>query len=171
MDMLTAIRETHWIVKGRVAVKKILRSCVTCKRYKGKPVNMPHSPPLPQDRVSNQAPFSMTGVDFAGPLYVQVTGQSMKTYVCLFTCGSTRLELTQDLTADSFLLTFRRFAGRRGLPLKIMSDNVNTFKVSSQDVNKIKKSPQVKQYLTNRRVEWKFIVEKAPGGVGFGSDS
>jgi len=45
---------------------------------------------------------------------------------------------------DSFLLVFCRFAGRRGLPLKIMSDNAKTFKASSQDVNKIKKSPQVK---------------------------
>ena len=163
-DTLTAVRETHWIVKGRAAVKKVLRRCVTCKRYEGKAVTMPHSPQLPQDRVSSQAPFSMTGVDFAGPLYVQVTGQSIKTYVCLFTCGSTRalhLKLTQDLTADSFLLAFRRFAGRRGLPLKIMSDNGKTFKAASQVVTKIKQSTQVKQYLTNRRVEWDFIVEKA----------
>ena len=169
-DTLTAVRETHWIVKGRAAVKKVLRRCVTCKRYEGKPMTMPHSPQLPQDRVSSQAPFSMTGVDFAGPLYVQVAGQSVKTYVCLFTCGSTRalhLELTQDLTAESFLLAFRRFTGRRGLPLKIMSDNAKTFKASSQDVSKIKKSPQVKQYLTNRRVEWEFIVEKAPWWGGF----
>ena len=45
-----------------------------------------------------------------------------------------------------------------------MSDNAKTFKASSQDVNKIKKSPQVKQYLTNRRVEWEFIAEKAEWG-------
>ena len=89
----------------------------------------------------------------------------MKTNVCLFRCGSTQalhLELTQDLTADSFLLAFRRFAGRRGLPFKIMSDNAKTFKASSQEVTKIKQSPQTKQYLTNKRVEWDFIVEKAP---------
>ena len=112
----------------------------------------------------------MTGVDFAGPLYVQLAGQSVRTYVCLFTCGSTRaihLELTSDLTASSFLLAFRRFVSRRGLPFKMMSDNAKTFKSASQDITKIKKSPQVKQYLTNRRVEWDFIVEKAPWWGGF----
>ena len=133
-------------------------------------MTMPPSPQLPQDQFSSQAPFSMTGVDFAGPLYVQVTGQSAKTYVCLFTCGSTRaihLELTSDLTATSFLLAFRHFVSRRGLPLKMMSDNAKTFKSASQDITKIKQSPWVKQYLTNRRVEWDFIVEKAPWWGGF----
>ena len=50
---------------------------------------MPSSPQLPEDRVSSEAPFSMTGVDF-GPLYVQASKEPLKTYVCLFTCGSTR---------------------------------------------------------------------------------
>lgn len=67
-------------------------------------VTKPRSPQLPQDRVSSQTPFSMTGVDFAGPLYVQVTGQSMKTYVCMFTYGSTQ--------ALHLALTYVRCYGR-----------------------------------------------------------
>lgn len=43
-DTLTAIRETHWIINGRAAVKKTLRRCVICKRYEGKPLTMPCSP-------------------------------------------------------------------------------------------------------------------------------
>jgi len=33
-DTLTAIREIHWIVKGRAAVKKVLRRCVTLRDLK-----------------------------------------------------------------------------------------------------------------------------------------
>jgi len=101
---------------------------------------MPPSPQLPQDQVSSQAPFSMTGVDFAGPLYAKLAGQSVKTYICLLTRGSNRaihLELTSDLAASSFLLAFRRFVSRRGLPLTMMSDNAKTFKSVSQDITKI----------------------------------
>jgi len=82
---------------------------------------MPHSLQLQQDQVSSQSSFSMTGVDFAGLLYVQVAGHSVKMYVCPYTCGSTQtiyLELIQDFTADSFLLAFRCFAGRRRLPFQ-----------------------------------------------------
>ena len=112
----------------------------------------------------------MTGVDIAGPLYVQSPRESCKVYICLFTCGITRaihLELTEDFTATSFLRPFRRFTSRRGLPSMMMSDNAKTFKAASKEITNIKRSPQVKQYLINRKVDWEFIVEKAPWWGGF----
>ena len=86
----------------------------------------------------------MTGVDFAGPLYVKSSKGPLKTYVCLFTCGSTRaihLELSNDLTVTSFLLAFRRFTSRRGLPSKMMSDNAKTFKAAAKEITNIRQSP------------------------------
>ena len=71
-------------------------------------------------RVSDDPPFAHIGIDFAGPLYVKDKSSDLsKVYVCLFTCCSTRalhLELTNLLSAESFLLAFQRFVGRRGLP-------------------------------------------------------
>ena len=169
-ETLNAVQETHWIVRGRAAVKRVLCGCVICKRYKGRPVSMPSSPLLPEDRVSSEAPFSMTGVDFAWPLYVQSSKEPLKTYVCLFTCGRTHaihLELTNDLTTASFLLVFRRFTSRRGLPSKIMSDNAKTFKAAAKEITKIRQSSQVKQLLINKRVSWEYIAEKAPWWGGF----
>ena len=43
--------------------------------------------------MSDGPPFSNTGVDFAGPLYVREEGtadQQIKVYVCLYTFASTR---------------------------------------------------------------------------------
>ena len=122
-DTLNAVRETHWILWGREAVKKVSRKCVICKRYEGKSVSSPPLTQLPEERVGEYPPFANTGIDFAGPLYIKSDG---KVYVCLFTCGITRaihLELTTDLSASSFLQAFRCFVGRRGLPTKIISDN------------------------------------------------
>ena len=93
-----------------------------------------------------------------------------KAYVCLFTCSSTRavhLELTPDLSVSSFLLLFRRFASRRGLPVTLISDNAKTFKTSSKEILKIARSNEVIRFLGERRVTWKFIVEKAPWWGGF----
>ena len=146
-ETLNAVRETHWIVRGRATVKKVLRKCVICKRCEGRPLPMPPSPQLPEDSVSSQAPFSMTGVDFAGPLYVKSSKGPLKTYVCLFTCGSTHaihLELSNDLTVTSFLLAFRRFTSRRGLPSKMMSDNAKTFKAAAKEITNIRQSPRLK---------------------------
>ena len=142
-ETLAAVRETHWILRGREAVKRVLRICVVCRKFEGKPYPAPLPPDLPEERVSEGPPFANTGINFAGPLYVKSLSTDsqqtdrVKTYICLFTCASTRaihLELTETLSAQSFLQAFRRFVSRRGLPSTIMSDNAKTFKSASAEV-------------------------------------
>jgi len=64
-ETLALIRENFWVVKGREAVKKVLRKCVVCKRYEGKPYPTPMIADLPTEPVSTQPPFTHVGVDFA----------------------------------------------------------------------------------------------------------
>ena len=127
---LTNTRERFWIIKGRQAVKRVLKLCVTCRKLEGTPYRTPQVPDLPEFRVSEDPPFTYTGVDFAGPLYIKEekseNDENEKAYVCLFTCASTRavhLELVRTLTLESFLNAFRRFSSRRGLPARLISDN------------------------------------------------
>lgn len=171
-DTLISLRERYWILRGRQAVRSAVRRCVTCKRYEGQAYDTSEVPDLPSYRVSEDPPFSNTGLDFAGPLYVYDKGgpAKSKVYVCLFTCASTRgvhLELTRKLDVDNFLLALRRFAGRRGLPATIISDNAKTFKSSAREVAKIMRSSEVLRYLANNRTTWKFIIERAPWWGGF----
>ena len=51
-DTLITIRETSWIPRGREAVKRILRKCVTCKRVEGVPYTPLPAPDLLMERVS-----------------------------------------------------------------------------------------------------------------------
>ena len=48
-ETLALIRENFWVVKGREAVKKVLRKCVVCKRYEGKPYPTPMIADLPTE--------------------------------------------------------------------------------------------------------------------------
>ena len=172
-DTLVALCERYWILRGRQVVKAIVRSCVVCRKLEGLPYGSHPSPDLPACRVSDDPPFSHTGIDFAGPLYFSESTDekdTSKAYICLFTCASTRavhLELTRGMNVDSFLLAFRRFVGRRGLPATLLSDNAKTFKWSSKEIRGICRSPEVNHYLTNQRTSWKFIVPRAPWWGGF----
>jgi len=102
-DTLTALCERYWILRGRQVIKGILRSCVICKKLEGLPYCSQPFPDMPACRVSDDPPFTHMGLDFAGPLYIKDSkegGNSTKTYICLFTCASTRaihLELTHGL--------------------------------------------------------------------------
>ena len=127
---VTALRQKFWITSARRYVRSVLRSCVTCKRVCGKPYSTPDPPPLPKLRTQLAPPFTVTGVDFTGALYVRTKSGEEKAYICLFTCANTRaihLEVVSDLSEESFLQAFRRFVSRRSLPVTMISDNASTY--------------------------------------------
>ena len=170
---LTAMRKRFWIIPGRQTIKKIVRRCVRCRKVEGKRLSLPQQPDLPKERVSDDPPFMHTGVDFAGPLYTSekgANGEDAKAYVCSFMFASTRavhLELTKRLSSEAFMLAFRPFTSRRGLPVTLLSDNARTFKSASKDIVKISRAKEVTHYMANNGVTWKFIVERAAWWGGF----
>ena len=169
---LTELRSRYWIVQGRQLVKKLLYKCVTCRRFQGKPYCPPPAPPLPSFQVSESRPFSVTGVDFAGPLYVRdtIASTSRKVWICLYTCCVSRavhLDIVLDMTAQAFICSFKRFTSRRGFPVRILSDNAKTFKAAAKTLTKALEGPEAKHYFSDVNVRWSFNLEKAPwwGGV------
>ena len=170
-ETLTELRSKYWLVKGRSYTKKILRQCVLCRRIEGKPYSAPLPPPLPEFRVTREPPFTSTGIDFAGPLYVRTSNpkKSRKVWICLYTCCVIRavhLDLVPDLTTPSFLRSLKRFSARRGLPWSIISDNAKTFKAAANSIQTVLKN-EVRRHLSDLGVEWRINVEKAPwwGGI------
>ena len=57
--------------KGRQTIKKVLKKCVTCKRWQGAAYSKPKTAALPEFIAKEAAPFSRVGIDFAGPLFVK----------------------------------------------------------------------------------------------------
>ena len=167
-ETLNAVRENYWIIRGREIVKQVIRRCIVCKKYQGPILSTSRLAELPPDRVANVPPFTNTGVDFAGPLYVKNSDNGTKTYVCLFTCATTRaihLELTTSPGAPQFLQAFRRFVGHRGLPAKLLSDNAKTFKAAGKEVKKLIHAEEVCQYF---RYCGNILWKRHHGGVVFG---
>jgi hypothetical protein len=58
----------------------------------------------------------------------------------LFTCATTRalhLELASDMSTHKFLMAFKRFSGKRGIPHTIYSDNARTFHAASKELTEL----------------------------------
>ena len=168
--VVTMLRQTFWITSIRQYVRKLLRRCVTCRKVQGTAFRAPDPAPLPKLRVQEAKPFSVTGVDFTGPLYVRSEKGTTKSYICLFTCAVTRavhLEVVSDLSEQSFLQAFRRFSSRRSVPHHMISDNASTFLAASDTLSDLFKSPSLKEQFSRQGVEWKFIPKRAPWYGGF----
>uniref|UniRef100_A0A914YLR7 Integrase catalytic domain-containing protein n=1 Tax=Panagrolaimus superbus TaxID=310955 RepID=A0A914YLR7_9BILA len=129
-------------------------------------------PTLPASRVNKSKPFQSTGVDYCGPF--KVKGSNEKVWVILFTCFTTRLmhlEPVSSMTAEDFLLSFRRFVARKGVPQYVLSDNAKQFKTASTALDelwsKAISDSKAIDYCNEKHIIWDFITERAPwkGGL------
>ena len=171
-ETLAETRRKFWILKGRNLTRSIIHRCVVCRRFEGAPFQGPPPPPLPKFRVKDDTAFSYTGVDsytgldFAGPLSIPVLGMtSSKVWTCLFTCFVTQavhLDAVSDSSTQRFISCLKRFAARRGLPRKFISDNAKTFKSAAKYVKAVFKDATVKEHLVGLGSEWMFNLERAP---------
>ena len=67
-------------------------------------------------------------------------GGQKKIWICLYTCCVVRavhLDLVPDMSAPTFLRSFKRFAARRGLPSRVISDNGKAFKAATKTIQAV----------------------------------
>ena len=121
--------------------------------------------------------LSTTGLDYLGPLYVKQFAEvddwtdqddSMKVWVCLFTCMTVcaiHLKLVEDMSADEFLLYLHQFISRRRTPQIIISGNAQQFKCASTTLHKVWREvvtdKKVNDFVTKYYIKWRFIAELA----------
>lgn len=178
--LLVSLRERFWILNSRATVRSILRKCVTCFRVN--PVKlMRKMGSLPSDRIIENRPFLIVGVDYAGPFNIK-DGKLrnrcvIKAYLCIFICFTTKavhLELVSDLSTQAFLNCFKRFISRRGVCRKIYSDNGLNFVGASNELKQLYSllptfvnNSDIMNYFLENRIEWHFIPPYSPhrGGL------
>ncbi|UYV74745.1 hypothetical protein LAZ67_12000769 [Cordylochernes scorpioides] len=124
--LMNELREKYWILQSRIAVKRVVRQCVTCRKLTAKSV-IAEEAPLPKERIMTTNVFEIIGVDLIGPLYLK--GQA-KVWIVIYTCSVYRavhLDLVNSLSTKTFIQSLERFIGIYGRPTMIFSDNGRNF--------------------------------------------
>lgn len=177
---LTYLRTKYWILGGMSVVKRELRKCIRCLRFKGATKNQLMAD-LPNPRVTPSRPFTHTGVDLAGPVEVKSNrGRGIATskgYVTIFVCLATKaihLELVSDLSSTTFLAAFKRLCSRRGTPRHMYSDCGTNFVGAARSLQQEHQkalehylsSSELMDDLTKSGVDWHFNAPSWPTGGG-----
>ncbi|XP_053698901.1 uncharacterized protein LOC128745855 [Sabethes cyaneus] len=179
-SLLTAVRRRFWIVGGTSAARKTCRACVECVHAKPAPLHQLMGQ-IPSDRLTPNSPFSITGIDYAGPINIisrRTRGAtSSKGYIALFVCFCIRavhLKAVSDLSTSAFIAASTRFSSRYGLPSRLCSDNATNlrgaarkFRELYQHINEAEQDDKVVDFFSNKGIEWKFIPARSPhhGGL------
>ena len=161
-ETLNQIRTRYWIPKCRNQIKRVIRKCLLCQKFQRKSFVYPPPPDLPRIRLSKDFPFTYTGVDYAGPLYVKgiYSKKGMhKCWIFLYTCASSRnldLDLVSDCYSSTCIRALTRFFCNRGTPNLILSNNGSQFI-----------SGETQTFRTNKGITWRFNIAAAPwwGGL------
>ena len=163
------------VLGARRLARYICSHCTTCRKAAAR-VETQKMGQLPPARITPSPPFSVTGIDYAGPFTLK-RGHTrkpvlVKAYLALFVCFATKavhLEIVSDLTTEAFLAALRRFVSRRGLPTEIHSDNGTNFVGARNDLAELYRflssdttSSAIHSYLLTNRVSWHCIPERAP---------
>ena len=154
--VLSLIREKYWIIKGRMAVRRVLSSCFDCKRRL-----LP--PDLPYERVTpGEPPFTFVRVDYFGPFYVKRGRCMEQRYRVLFTCLAVRavhIEVAHSLDPSSFINALRRFIATHGSPCVIRSNNGTNLTSGEKELREAiggwNKS-KIGEFLLQKEVRWVF---------------
>jgi hypothetical protein len=174
---IAALRRQYWILSCRNAVRKIIFQCIKC--FRANPKSYPQlMGDLPAPRVTPSRPFTVTGIDYAGPIVIKNgygrTTRTVKSYIAIFVCFATRavhIELVCDCSTSTFLNALKRFISRRGKPSHLYSDNATNFIGANRELRNLFKQAKfntaIENHLANEQISWHFIPPRSPhmGGL------
>ena len=96
-------------------------------------------------------------------MFMMTTRKSKSSYACSHVRKpAVHLEMVSDLSTDTFILTFRRFASRKSLPQVMVSDNASTYAAAAEELSALLQSKELETTLGSHGIIWKFIPKKAP---------
>ncbi|XP_055622869.1 uncharacterized protein LOC129766369 [Toxorhynchites rutilus septentrionalis] len=129
--------------------------------------------PLPEIRLTAFIrPFTHTGLDYFGPVFVKQGRSLAKRWIALFTCLSIRavhLEVVHSLSTQSCVMAIRRFVVRSGSPTTFSSDNGTNFVGANNLLQRQLKTiyEDCAVTFTNSDTKWLFNPPLAPhmGGL------
>ena len=157
----------HVLGAGRLS-RAVCSKCVTCRRRQ---LHLQHQlmGELPAPRVTPTAPFTHTGMDFAGPFTLKKghvrRPATVEVHICVFICmtfKAVHLEVVSDQTTAAFKAALHRFVSRRNCPIHLYSDNGPNFTGAKNELKRLYKSlrqqesdEEIQHFLsTHHNITW-----------------
>ena len=178
--VISSLSRQFHIIGQRIAVRSIIRACITCRRLSSKPQPQLMGQLRPE-RVTPGIVFETVGIDYAGPIYLKLGRVRkpiiIKAYICVFVALSVKavhLEPVSDLTSEAFIACLRQFIACCGKPSTILSDHGSNFVGASKELTELARfleeqrmQSNIVDFCASQNIHWSFIPERAPhfGGL------
>jgi hypothetical protein len=123
-SVLSELRKEVWIPRCFSFVKKLIKTCVTCSKFKCRTVKLNQNAYRDFRLQPPNIPFRFVFLDYFGPYFIKVNSTKTKAYILCITCLWSRainLKFCLDLSVKKFLKflwAFQLHSFEFGLPEK-----------------------------------------------------
>ena len=164
-SVISEIRHKFWIIKAFSTVKKVLKSCVQCRRVNARSVSINQSSYRDFRLNPTEIPYRVIFVDHIGPLMVD-NGNKTKMYLLIITCMWSRavnLKICYDLSVDSLLRALQMHIYEWGCPSMMLSDMGSSLVRGGEVIKDFLSDPQTSRYLESNGIK-QITIEQYPKG-------
>ena len=171
-SLLSEIRKSFWIPRYFSTVKKVLRSCINCRRFNEKTIKLNQSHYRDFRVNPPEIPFKYIFVDYMGPFTVRSSREKKKVWLLVITCTWCRainLKVCYDLSVKEYLRALQIHCFEFGLPELCMSDMGSQLVAGGNVIKDFLKDPEVKLHLEENAMKFIQFEQFFKGNSALGS--
>ena len=121
------LRKKFFIVKMFSSVKRILKTCIVCRKINNKPIKLNQNSYREFRMDPPKIPYSSVMLDYIGPISVKTNGKKTKVYILAISDLFSRacnLKICRDATVKEFLRALQLHCFEHGLFKNCISENL-----------------------------------------------
>ena len=171
-SVLAEIRKKFYVPHIFSVVKKTLKDCVGCRRFKSRTIKLNQSPYRDWRINPPNIPYRYIFMDHLGPLWVNENGKKIKVWILCLTCLWSRainLKICSDLSVREFMRAFQLHTFENGLPEYCISDLGSQFVSASNVITDYLKDHETQTYFQENGVKSIRFDQFAKGRSELGS--
>lgn len=171
-SVLSELRKKFFIPHIYTTVKKILRSCTSCRRFNERTLKLNQSYYREFRTNPPKIPFQFVFIDHFGPYRLKMANKQSKVYVlcitCLF-CRAINLKVCFDLSVKEFLRTMQLHIFDYGLPELVLSDLGSQIIAGGNIIKQVLDEPEVKLFFEENNLKSTEFNQYFKGNNALGS--
>ena len=170
--LLAELRKFYYINHYFSTVKKIVKSCITCGRFKNRVIKLNQSSYKEWRVEAPEIPFAYLFMDHLGPFSVRDGKEKIKVWLLCFTCIWSRainVKICYNLSVSEFLRAFQLHCFDFGLPQYCFSDLGSQLVAGGKIIENIIEDPEAKSYFDSLRLKFVKFNQFAKGKSELGS--
>lgn len=150
--VLNELRRQFFIQSVFSTVKKVIKCCITCRKFNNKPMKLNQSAYRDFRADPPRVPFRTIFIDFIGPFNIKNPKHNSKVYLLCISCLWSRavnIKICRDLTVQQFLRAFQLHCFEFGVPETCHSDLGSQIVAASNLISDFLNDEKTKSYFNS----------------------